>query len=76
MSMIKGKIETDREIAPKEINFGRNLVHLDKNGKWTSNDPGFEIVESDLGTLMDEQNEEDSEVSPLKKSAISSEATL
>ena len=54
MSMIKGKIETDREIAPTEITFGKSPIHRGQSGKWVSNDPSVEVIETDLGTLMDE----------------------
>ncbi|MBK7889604.1 MAG: hypothetical protein IPJ84_01765 [Bdellovibrionales bacterium] len=76
MSMIKGKIETDREVAPKEINFGKTLAHKNDSGNWVSNDPDFDVVETDLDKMLEEISEQDLTELTYKKSARSADITI
>ena len=59
MNMVKGIIEADREILLKEITFGKIPVHRNSRGTWVSNEPNpeFEVIETNMGTLMDEEDD-------------------
>jgi hypothetical protein len=57
VSIIKGKIETNREVAPKEISFGPSPATRDKDGKWTSDEADVDIVETSFEKLFEEMLE-------------------
>jgi hypothetical protein len=56
MSMIRGRIETEREIAPKEISFGNIPFHKNESGDWVSDDPEMEVIVTDLWSLLNEMS--------------------
>lgn len=56
MAIIKGIIETVRELHPKTISFGNMpSIYQNESQVWQSDDSSIILIETTLGELMDQE---------------------
>jgi len=56
MTIVTGKVWTEREIKQKTISFGKNPqgVYQDNKGRWVASDKSIKIIQTTLGELFDD----------------------